>query len=38
MGIDPPELLAAVTSAGFGLVRIDERPGWHHYVAVFANP
>lgn len=38
MGIDPPDLLAAVTSAGFRSAMTTEWPGWDHYVTVFANP
>lgn len=35
MGIDPPDLVAAVTGAPFELVETGAWPGWSHYVAVF---
>lgn len=38
MGIDPPALVDAVTSAGFEVTTNEEWPGWDHYVAVFRKP
>ncbi|MGQ0736326.1 MAG: class I SAM-dependent methyltransferase [Acidobacteriota bacterium] len=35
MGIDQTDLVQAVTAAGFSLLRIDQWPGWDHYVAMF---
>lgn len=35
MGIEPTDLVQAVTTAGFALVRTESWPGVSHYVAVF---
>lgn len=37
MGIDRARLTAEVNANGFELVRIDDWPGWGHYVAVFVK-
>ena len=38
MGTDETRLVTEVTARGFEVVRVDEWPGWGHYVAVFQKP